>query len=177
MKKIAIAVMASLAFASSAMAQTPAKVDPAMQLAINDLLASMNYDQVFKQTLAVMAEQMPANMLAGATAAINSSPKLNAEQKKKELEKLSQEMPKVVAALNELLSDPAIFQEMMAEMGPLYARHFTTDEVRQMAAFYRSPLGAKILTTMPAVVNESMALGQKVMIPRIQKMMQTLETK
>ena len=177
MKKIAMAVMASLAFASGAMAQTAAKVDPATQQAVNDLLLAMNYDQVFKQSLKVMAEQMPANMLAGATAAINSSPKLNADQKKKELEKLSKEMPKFVAAMSELMSDPAITQEMMAEMAPLYARHFTTDEIRQMAAFYRSPLGAKILTTMPAVMGESMALGQKVMTPRIQKMMQTLTTK
>lgn len=169
--------MASLAFASSAMAQAPANVDPATQQAVNDLLVAMNYDQVFKQAMSVMAEQMPANMLAGATAAINSNPKLTADQKKKELEKVTQEMPKIAAAMSALMSDPAIGQEMAAEMGPLYARHFSADEIRQMAAFYRTPLGAKIMTTMPAVMNESMALGQKVMIPRIQKMMQGLKTR
>ena len=177
MKKITIAVLASLAFAGSAMAQAPAKVDPATVQAVNDLMAAMKYDQVLKQSMKAMAEQMPANMLAGATAAINGNPKFTADQKKAELEKVSREMPKFAAAMSEMMNDPAMIQEMMAEMGPLYARHFTVDEIRQLAAFYRSPIGVKMLATMPAVMSESMALGQKVMIPRVQKLAQKFQAK
>ena len=44
--------------------------------------------RLFTGCMKAMAEQMPANMLAGATAAINGNPKFTADQKKAELEKL-----------------------------------------------------------------------------------------
>lgn len=177
MNKFSLVVLASLAFANGALAQAPAKIDPATVQAVNELLVSMKYDEVLKSSIKVMADQMPANMLAGATAAINGNAKLTDEQKRKELDKVTREMPKIAAAMNELMNDPSVIEEMIVEMGPLYARHFTLDEIRQLAAFYRSPLGTKILTTMPAVLNESMALGQKVMIPRVERLVQQLHAK
>ena len=43
----------------------------------------------------------------------------------------------------------------------VYARNFTADELRQLAAFYRSEIGQKFLEKMPVVAQESMAMGQK----------------
>jgi hypothetical protein len=43
----------------------------------------------------------------------------------------------------------------------LYARHFTADELRQITAFYRGPAGQKFLQVMPAISQESLAMGQK----------------
>ena len=178
MKKIAFAVVASLAFSTGAMAQAaPAAVDPATAKAVSELLVAMKYQDVMKATMHAMTQQMPANMLEGATAAINSNPKLTAEQKTAELEKVRREIPKVGEALNRLVSDPELVKEMGAEMVPLYARHFTLDEIRQLTALYRSPLGAKMLTTMPVLMQEGMQIGQKVMVPRIQKMMQQMQGK
>lgn len=48
-------------------------------------------------------------------------------------------------------------EEMMADV---YARHFTSDDVRQLLAFYRTPVGQKLLAMQPAVLQESMAAGQ-----------------
>jgi hypothetical protein len=36
----------------------------------------------------------------------------------------------------------------------LFTQHFTPDELRQLLAFYRSPLGAKLVTSFPAVIGE-----------------------
>ncbi len=36
----------------------------------------------------------------------------------------------------------------------IYARHFTVSELRELAAFYRSPTGAKALHEMPQVMGE-----------------------
>jgi hypothetical protein len=44
----------------------------------------------------------------------------------------------------------------------IYARNFTTAELRDIAAFYRTETGQKLLAKMPALANESMAAGQKV---------------
>jgi uncharacterized protein len=50
--------------------------------------------------------------------------------------------------------------ELTDQMATLYARNFTADEIRQMTAFYRSPVGQKFLEKMPVVAQQSMALGQ-----------------
>jgi uncharacterized protein len=43
----------------------------------------------------------------------------------------------------------------------VYARNFTVDEMRQLTAFFRQPLGQKLLERTPVVTQESMAVGQQ----------------
>jgi len=38
---------------------------------------------------------------------------------------------------------------------PMYERHFTLEEIEEMAAFYASPLGVKLQERMPAVLDET----------------------
>jgi len=50
--------------------------------------------------------------------------------------------------------------ELVEQTALVYARNFTTDELREMMAFYRTSLGQKILQKMPVIVQETMAAGQ-----------------
>jgi hypothetical protein len=43
----------------------------------------------------------------------------------------------------------------------LYANSFTEDELRQLAAFYRSPLGQKSLTKMPEIMRQASEIGAR----------------
>ncbi len=47
--------------------------------------------------------------------------------------------------------------EMMKAAPPIYARHFTVDELHQLIAFYRSPIGAKAMRELPQVMGEFVA--------------------
>ena len=51
--------------------------------------------------------------------------------------------------------------EMTDRIVPVYSRHFTLDEIEQLIAFNKTPLGQKVIATMPAVMKESMAAGQE----------------
>ena len=53
--------------------------------------------------------------------------------------------------------DPNEFTDMLV---PIYARYYTQDDIRQLIAFYQSPLGRKMVATNPMVVQDSMAAGQ-----------------
>ena len=44
---------------------------------------------------------------------------------------------------------------------PIYAKYFTHDEVKQLLAFYQTPLGQKMIANQPAIMQESMEAGQK----------------
>lgn len=50
--------------------------------------------------------------------------------------------------------------EQMSELViPIYERHFTLEEMQGLVTFYESPLGKTMLEKMPAVVQESMSVG------------------
>jgi hypothetical protein len=55
-------------------------------------------------------------------------------------------------------------KEIMSEAPNLYARHFTAQEMRDIVAFYRTPTGAKVLSVMPQVATEFLAM----LTPRLQ---------
>jgi hypothetical protein len=50
--------------------------------------------------------------------------------------------------------------ELESLIVPIYDRHFTTDELRQLLAFYRSPIGQKMLTEQPAIARDAMDAGR-----------------
>jgi uncharacterized protein len=52
-------------------------------------------------------------------------------------------------------------QELMDLIVPIYDRHFTHEEIRQMIAFYETPLGKKISATLPEIQQESLQVGQE----------------
>jgi len=88
---------------------------------------------------------------------------------------MNKELGPAVEAIGGIFSDPTLFDEMMQDTAALYARHFTVTELRQIAAFYKSPVGAKMLTSMPQLMNESMQSGQRIVMPRIARIMQKLQ--
>jgi uncharacterized protein len=51
----------------------------------------------------------------------------------------------------------AMMAEAMQDAAPIYARHFTEQELRDILAFYRTPTGVKALQRLPQVLAESMA--------------------
>lgn len=58
------------------------------------------------------------------------------------------------------LNDP----EMSAEMAKVYERNFTPAEIKELLAFYKTPLGRKTLETLPKVMAESSKAGQRLAI-------------
>ena len=50
--------------------------------------------------------------------------------------------------------------DLMKVILPIYDRHFTHQEIRQIIALYESPLGRKISTTLPEIQQESVEAGR-----------------
>ena len=138
------------------------------------MLDSMNYRSVVQNMYAQMSQSMPAMIRQGATAAIQNNAQLDAAARTQALAKLEADLPKVTASVTEIFRDPKLIDELLTESAQLYARYYTADELNQIAAFYRTPVGAKLLATMPQVMNEGMMLGQRLVMPRIGPMIEKL---
>jgi hypothetical protein len=44
---------------------------------------------------------------------------------------------------------------------PIYANHFTDDEIKELIKFYESPIGQKLVREQPPMMRESMQVGQQ----------------
>jgi hypothetical protein len=55
-----------------------------------------------------------------------------------------------------------------------YARHFTVKELRELAKFYRTPIGQALRDKQPAVIADSSALTQNQVMPRIAAAMEQI---
>ena len=177
MKKILLAVTAAAAFAgmpsfAAAQAGAPAAAaTPQTDAAVKELMAAMDVRKMMTASFTEMEKALPQMMRAQMTAVINADPSASDEKKKEAMAKLEQVLPGAAEAINRMFRDPALVDEMMAEIGPLYARHYTLAEIKELTAFYRTPLGQKMLALSPRLAAESMAIGQKIVAPRLNGLM------
>ncbi|NLT51459.1 MAG: DUF2059 domain-containing protein [Ignavibacteria bacterium] len=51
--------------------------------------------------------------------------------------------------------------ELINILIPIYVKNFTLAEMNEIIAFYKSPIGQKVINKMPAVMQEAMQEGQK----------------
>jgi len=174
---IALSGAAPAVLAAPAAPAAPAAagaVDPQISAAVRAMFEAMKYRDIMKATFAQMEVSLPQNMRAGAIAAVNADPKLDVKAKQAKLAEMEKAVPQIGAALHALFSDPGLMEEMLDALVPIYARTYTLDEVRQMSAFYQSPVGQKMLATTPQLMGEGMAISNQIMAPRINKLMQSL---
>lgn len=50
--------------------------------------------------------------------------------------------------------------DLVAMLVPVYQKHMTIEDLRGMIEFYQTPLGKKFITSTPAIMEESMQVGQ-----------------
>lgn len=73
---------------------------------------------------------------------------------------MQQQMPCVPASYWQGFIDEDAARELTGRMVPIYQRHFSAADIEGLLGFYRSPLGRKVVTEMPAAMAEGMQLGQ-----------------
>jgi uncharacterized protein len=92
---------------------------------------------------------------------VTGAEQIGAQMSASLLHQLAQSYPDVTPDVwTELAAslDPVEATELMV---PVYAQHFSTAELRELLGFYTTPLGQKVVREMPAVLQESTAIGSE----------------
>jgi uncharacterized protein len=165
MKRI-VFTAAALAFAAVAHAAPPSEAD------IRELMDATNARGNMAASIQNMSKALPQLLRMRGEAAVRNNPKLNDEQRKAELANLERRIPNIAGALQKDLNDPKLVDELYNQVVPLYARHFTAEEVKALTAFYRSPAGKKSLQAMPMLMAESAQAAQKLMQERAKRVVE-----
>src|SRR4051812_46647612 len=64
---------------------------------------------------------------------------------------------------------------LLSRLVPVYAAHFSHAEVRELLAFYETPVGMKVIEVMPLVIRDAAAVGQAwatALVPELQAELQ-----
>lgn len=75
------------------------------------------------------------------------------------LPQFQQMAPEVPAAFWESFRAEIDTDALIEALVPIYAKHFTHAEVRELIAFYETPVGRKLVAEQPAIFQESYAIG------------------
>ena len=167
MKQLLLAIAAMVALlSSSAFAQTQPPADVATSAAVRNMLEVMDYRTVLKLSMAQMSKSMPEAMAASFKDNIDNNSRLDSAQRKNAMILFDKKMPAALDRINRIMADPAMIDEMMEAMIPVWTRIYTLDEIEQLTAFYRSPIGRKTLSSMPQMV-EGVQASQQIVMPRL----------
>jgi hypothetical protein len=101
------------------------------------------------------------------TGALNIGRQMSSYVVRQYTESLRKLRPDIPA--NALATLPPVVDQVIAEnlprfadmMIPIYHKHFTHGEIRQLLVFYESEVGRKSIQVLPSLVQESMTLGQQ----------------
>ena len=134
---IAAALLASLLVAPPALAQSPS---PEATSAARELIVAMKATDQFKAILPLIMQNLKPAIVQ------------NRPDVEKDFDAITPAM--IDMAMSKL---PAL-TELMAQV---YARNFTTAELNDLMAFYKTPTGQKLLQSMPVITQQSLAAGQQ----------------
>ena len=153
-------------------AAAPVTVTPETRAAIKELIDVTKTRENLGRTFQMMSQNLPPQMAQAMNRQIETTATLSPEQKQKVRDGMNQPFENAVKEAMTIVSDPKVVDESIERMYPIYAKHFTAAEIRQLTAFYKTPVGAKTLSTMPQVINESMQAGVTIFQPRLNALME-----
>ena len=87
--------------------------------------------------------------------------KLMAQVKGQMINSLKREMPNVPEDFWTRFEKKMDVHELTEKIIPLYDKYYTLDDLKAVNAFYASPAGQKVMSTMPQLMQESMKIGQE----------------
>jgi len=145
MKKLSYTLLAAVAALgitlTGAMAQAQAPkseplkpVSPAAIAAAKEILAAKNVQSIYQGAVPGLVNRIKDAMLQS---------NLNLQ---KDLDEAAQKVAKDLAGRE---------QEIGEQMAKIYANAFTEQELKDLAAFYKSPLGKKLIDAEPGAFNQS----------------------
>lgn len=150
----------SMTLTSATWAQT--QPSPEKLALVKELLQLTNAGEMAQKFTDAMLPQLENSMPLVLSQAAGET--LSAENKQKYKEQTQQFMQRFREELPKRVNFAQVLEQLSL---PLYDRHFTENELKDLINFYRSPTGQKAVKLLPQVVQELMREAEKIITPPI----------
>ena len=150
-RTLATALLSLLAYLGCAVsvASQPVEITPEYRAEIERLMEVMRADRMAVQMSDLVGRQI-ANM---------SDPDT------------PEELVRIQAIVSEMLTESKLFEDLLDEMIPLYAKYFSQEDIRQMIEWYELPIGKKSIEIMPQLMQDVTEISMRYALERIQDVM------
>jgi len=176
-KSVAAFLLLLLASGSVAAQNAEPTISPAKHDLIRGLYAAMKVDQMAQQSANLIMDHMGKQLPSMLAQVLGDSMELKGKPRAEFERALIESSERVNARIKELLPQRIKWAETMEEIFyPIYDKHFTEQELKDLLAFYTSPTGKKAIQVMPDLLKESMEKAAELMNPRLMQLInQVLE--
>jgi len=133
-------------------AAAPAPVDPAKQAAIKDLLDAIDAQKLvgaIGNSAQMQAKQLVPAILSDA---LSENKSMTDKQKQASVPTLQKNaVPKLVDSAGQVFATDSFRQDAMQAQYDAYAKYYSTSEIKDLTAFYKSPTGRKFIQVQDQV--------------------------
>ena len=92
---------------------------------------------------------------------LTGTEKLMEQIKVQMISKSKEQMKQVPESFWNKFQDKLDTHELLEKFIPLYDKYYTLEDLKAVNAFYESPAGKKVLSTLPQIMQESIKIGQE----------------
>ena len=156
MRTMLTAIVLTLLFAATAAADSASH-----RAAANELLVASNSAQ--------MVEQMRGQIRQTFADAMGQLEIKDADKAK---------MDRFTRRMGDIIAQTVSWDAMKDQFVEIYVKVYSEQEIRELTAFYRSPIGRKLMAKMPELLQASMEIGQQQMLkvlPQLEELTRELE--
>jgi len=175
------ACVAAFVCLPSSVQAAPAALDPGLLQDTRRMMEAMQVRELTLLSMRQTEELIPGQIATMVQNLVQNDQGMSAEQKQNAMQHIGELTQAIAGQVRGMFADPALIDQMVADMEPLYAQAYTRTEMRQLTAFYRSPLGRKMLAAMPKLMAGGAEICNRYTLPRMEKLVQqmvaTLEEK
>lgn len=164
----------AFAFLAESRAQTPSTTEK--QAAIKELLAIFNEDASIEKLMAAFSTQTDEIAKTTIKRMLDEDKTLPSDQRKAVEDLLLNDTTNMFKRYQDKLMSRLNLAQMVEEISTaIYEKHYTLEEIRELTAFYKSPLGRKTLKLTPEIFGESMQILMEKLPPKITEVTKEIE--
>ncbi len=129
-----------------------------------------NVEAQYNQIIGVMIIQLQQGFVVSFRQNIQNIGDITPEQKEKLKQLFDQSMGSYVKRMKVKIGEVMPLNELIENVYyPAFSKHFTIAEIKELIAFYESPIGQKFTATTPTVMQESTTIMNEKYTPQLQK--------
>ena len=124
--------------------------------------------EMYQQMQQIVFSEMQNQFAPMMEQMLDNQTDLSPAEKEEQLAKLSNNVDRLMGEFVELMQSEVAYEEMLESVFyPVYDRYFTEDDLRDLIAFYESPVGKKIIAVSPDLFRTSLQLSNEIFIPKM----------
>ena len=129
-----------------------------------------NIESQYNQILNILIVQLQQGFVVSFRETLKNIGDTTPEQKEKLKQLFEQAMGSYVKRMKVKITEVMPLNELINNVYyPAFSKHFTVAEIKELIAFYESPIGQKFISTAPTVLQESTTIMNEKYTPQLQK--------